>query len=108
MKDFVVGNEYKDLQGFTWKVVSVEPERIQIAHGFRKKFAQKIPYCGVLAGIFDFQQNRILADKIVPVDDEVLNMSKHPQQRDFKLNTNGETYVNLFKKHQEDQKASSI
>lgn len=98
MTDFIVGQYYSDNCGNDYQVIEVDESSVTVRVGAAgKKKLRKILYCGVYAAFFNFNNNRILAEKIKPIKDaeidQDLSISKNI------INKNGETYVSLFKKH---------
>ena len=63
--------------------------------------ARKILYCGVQAAIFDFGADMILAEEIKPIEDEEIEFGYVKQ---YTINSDGETYVDLFRRHKEEEK----
>lgn len=102
MVDFEIGKTYKAKSGNEFIVIDDCGELITIQHLKYKRKARKILFCGVQAAVFDFGNDMILAEKIKPIEDAEIEFGYVKQ---YKINNDGETYVNLFKKLKEEEKA---
>lgn len=101
MVDFEIGKTYKSKSGKDFTVIDNCGELVTIQHLQLKRKARKILYCGVQAAIFDFGADMILAEAIKPVEDEEIEFGYVKQ---YTINSDGETYVNIFKRHKEEEK----
>lgn len=103
MVDFEIGKTYKSKTGKDFVVVENNGEIITIQHLRLKRKARKTLYCGVQAAVFDFGADMLLAEDIKPVEDETIEIGYIKQ---YTINNEKETYVNIFKRHKEEKEAS--
>ena len=102
MVDLEIGKTYKAKSGNEFTVIDNCGELVTIQHLNYKRKARKILYCGVQAAIFNFGEDMILAEDIKPIEDEEIEFGYVKQ---YKINSDGETYVNLFKRLKEKEEA---
>lgn len=99
MVEFSVGKSYTSRKGVKFTVIDIKDDLVTIQHINFKRKARIITWCGVNAIIFDFGKDMILAEPIKPIDDETVEYGYN--HKEVLINKNGESYVNLFKRHQE-------
>lgn len=97
MASFQAGKLYTSKKGVPCKVLSIDGDLMTIQYRSVVRKARKALYCGVEAAMLNFGEDMILSDKIVPIDDPTVEYNYN--QSDVKVNTHGESYVSLFKKH---------
>lgn len=100
MVDFEIGKTYISQKGMPFTVTEMNGDKITLQCRLLKKKAIKTLYCGVYAAFFSFGEDRILAEKIVPNEDPSVEYGYN--KRNVTMNTHGETYVNIFKRHKEE------
>lgn len=98
MTEFEIGKTYTAKSGQVFTVVEDNGDLITIQHLKLKRKARKVLYCGVRAAVFDFGKDMLLAEPIAPVEDETIEFGYVKQ---YKINSDGETYVDLFKRLKE-------
>ena len=99
MVEFSVGKSYKSRTGVEFTIIDIKDDLATIQHLNLKRKARIITWCGVKAITFDFGKDMILAEPIKPIEDETVEYAYN--HTEVLINKNGESYVNLFKRHQE-------
>lgn len=103
MVDFEIGKTYTSRKGMPFTVTAITDDLLTIQCRLLKKKARRTLYCGVQAAVFNLGDDMILAEKIVPNEDPSVEYGYN--QRQVTVNTHGESYVNLFKRHKEENAA---
>lgn len=100
MADFEIGKTYISRKGMPFVIKAIDGNMLTVQCRCLTRKAKKTLYCGVQAAMLNFGEDMILAEKIVPNEDPTVEYGYI--KRDVKINTRGETYVNLFKRHKEE------
>ena len=101
MDSFEVGKTYKSKKGVEYTLVSVDEDKVVLKHLNLTKRSRIVTYCGVKAIPLNFGEDMILAEKIKPVEDVTIEYG-YNNRPEVIINNNGESYVNLFKRHKEE------
>lgn len=107
MNSFQIGKEYTSKEGVPCKILNINGDLMTIRYRFVQKKVKKLLYAGVEAAIINFGKDMLLSDKIIPVEDPEIDNMFCSNKNDIKINTHGESYVSLFKKHQKQETSAN-